>query len=120
MSDGLLCGLDRLVCKFLVLEHCVYVSKNSLVRVNVRVGTGRLTESKFLKSAPECFRKHEVYECNLKRKPAAVRDEIPPAHVVESNWVDKGREKAGQATEKLENSNATGSFLVRPDLNHVR
>lgn len=33
MRDCLLCGLDRLVRKFLVLEHCSYVSKAAHKRV---------------------------------------------------------------------------------------
>lgn len=33
MCDCLLCGLDRLVREFLVLEHCSYVSKVAHERV---------------------------------------------------------------------------------------
>lgn len=33
VCDCLLCGLDRLVRKFLVLEHCLYVSKAAHRRV---------------------------------------------------------------------------------------
>ena len=83
-------------------------------------GVPRLTECQFFQGTAEGFGEHEVDKRNLKRKPAAVRDEIPPTNVFQPNGVDKGGEEAGHSAEELEDSNTAGSFLVRPYLNHVR
>lgn len=80
----------------------------------------KLTECQLLQG-PSCrFREHEPDKADFEGEPAAVRDEVLPADVADTDWIDEGREEAGAAAEKLENCNAAASFGVGEELDEER
>jgi hypothetical protein len=80
---------------------------------------GERTESELLQGAAKGLGKHKVHKADLEAEPAAVRDEIPPADVPETDGVDKGGEEAGETAEELEHGNAARALGIGPDLDHV-
>jgi hypothetical protein len=80
---------------------------------------GGHTEGKFFKGATVCLGEEEVDEDNFISEPAAVRDEVLPADVLEANRVDEGGEETSQTAEKLEDGDAAGAFSIWPNLDHV-
>lgn len=61
----------------------------------------------------------EVDEDNFISEPAAVRDEVLPADVLEANGVDEGGKETSQAAEKLEDGDTARAFSVWPNFDHV-
>jgi len=78
-----------------------------------------LTEGELLEGAAKGLGEEEVDEDDLEREPAAVRDEVSPADIVETDGVDKGGEEAGQAAKELEGGDSVGALGEGPHLNHV-
>lgn len=76
-------------------------------------------EGKLFERPTHSFREHKVDEADLECEPAAVRNEVLPANVLETDGVDKSGEEAGQTTKELENGNTTGALGIRPDFHHV-
>ena len=77
------------------------------------------TERQLLQRPSRSLREHEVDENDFEGKPAAVRDQIPPAYIVEADGVHEGGEEGGETAEQLESGNSAGSLGVRPELNEV-
>jgi len=80
----------------------------------------RLTECQLFQRPSRRLREHEPDKTDFEGEPAAVRDEVLPADVADTDWVDEGCEEAGAAAEKLENCYATASFGVGEELDEER
>lgn len=72
----------------------------------------RLTKCQLLQRPSRGLREHEPDKADLEREPAAVRDEVFPADVADTDGVDEGREEAGATAEELEDCYAAASFGV--------
>ena len=76
-------------------------------------------ERKLFERATHGLREHEVHKDNLKCEPAAVRDKVLPADVLETDGVDEGGEETGQATKELEDGDTTRALGIGPNFDHV-
>ena len=90
---------NSLVCQRFVLEHCRLLAPRLLVPSEQGEWMGRRTESEFLQCAAEGLGEHKVHEADLKGEPAAVRDEVLAADVVEADGVDESGEEAGETAK---------------------
>lgn len=73
-------------------------------------------ERQFFEGTPKRLREHEIHKRDLKGQEAAVRDEVLPADVLETDGVDERVEETGKAAEELEPGNAAGALCVGPKL----
>lgn len=95
--DHLLGSRIGLVLKFLTLEH----------------------EGKLFERTTHGLGEHEVHEDDLKCEPAAIRDEVLPANVLETDGVDEGCEETSQTTKQLEDGDTTRALGIGPHFHHV-
>ncbi len=76
-----------------------FVSTVTFGPVRARVRNRGRTKSELLQGAAESLGEHEVHETDFKSEPAAVRDKVLPADVVEADGVDEGGEETGETAK---------------------